>query len=439
MSQSEWTELAVALLCALLASVLVAIETAAAVTTKGKAERLVESDEPGAERILLIAQDPAPTINALMFARMALEIMAITMVGAVAFSYFNADWIRVLVTVGIMLVVSFVFWGVGPRTLGRQNPVRTLQIFGPLASIVTTVFSPMAQVMVWIGNALTPGRGYADGPFATEAELLDMVSAAEESELIEAGESKMIQSVFELGDTLVKEIMVPRTDMVFTDSDHTLRHLLSLALRSGFSRIPVVGEGLDDIRGIVYLKDVTKRIYDHPDAERGETVDVVMRPAKFVPDSKPVSELLAEMQRDHSHMVIVVDEFGGTSGLATIEDILEEIVGEIVDEYDREVEQIVELGPNHYRVSSRMALDEMGELFGLRLDDEDVETVWGLMAKQLGVVPIPGSRTIHQGIEMIADRAVGRRHQIGTVLVRLLPEEELNQEAAEEEPDDDTE
>ncbi|RRD48050.1 HlyC/CorC family transporter [Tessaracoccus sp. OH4464_COT-324] len=407
---------------------------AATVTTKRRAERLAEDGVRGAQRILLIAQDPAPTINSVMFARMASEISAITIAGLVVYQHFTANWSRVLTTVGIMLIVSFILWGVAPRTLGRQHPVRVLQLFGPLISVLTALLAPVAQLMILIGNLLTPGRGFADGPFATEAELLDLVSAAEEQDLIEADESKMIHSVFELGDTIVKEVMVPRTDMVFIKSGRTLRQLLSLALRSGFSRIPVVGESNDDILGIVYLKDVSKRIYDNPDAERGENVDSVMRPAAFCPDSKPVSELLREMQRDRSHMVVVVDEFGGTAGLATIEDILEEIVGEIVDEYDTEIERVVDLGDGVFRVSSRLPVDEMGELFDLKLDDEDVETVLGLMAKQLNLVPIPGSRTTYQGIEMVADRAVGRRHQIGTIVVRQLPEGQA--EEVQEELDD---
>ncbi|NLE96447.1 MAG: HlyC/CorC family transporter [Propionibacterium sp.] len=433
MNQSEWIELIIALVCAVIASILAAVEMACTVTTRGKAERLVEDKAPGAERIMLIAEDPAPTINSVMFARMAFEITSITMVAMVAFSYFNADWVRVLTTVGIMLAVSFILWGVAPRTLGRQHPARILRVFGGLASILTTVLSPIAKLMILVGNALTPGKGFADGPFTTEAELLDLVQAAEDNELIEARDSQMIHSVFELGDTLVKEVMVPRTDMVFIKADKTLRQLLSLALRSGFSRIPVVGEGMDDIVGVAYFKDASRRIYDFPDAERGETVADIMRPASFCPDSKPAGELLKEMQRTRSHLVLIVDEFGGTAGLVTIEDILEEIVGEIVDEYDTEVERVVELGPGHYRVSSRLPVDDMGELFGLKLDDEDVETVWGLMAKQLNLVPIPGSRTEYQGIEMVADRAVGRRHQIGSVIVRLLPDEETEPAEQQEE------
>ena len=300
-----------------------------------------------------------------------------------------------------------------------------MRAFAPLVSLLTTVLGPVAQLMILLGNALTPGRGFSDGPFASEAELRDLVDIAEAHEVIEARESKMIHSVFELGDTLVKEVMVPRTDMVWIPSDRTLRQLLSLALRSGFSRIPVVGDGgIDDVLGVVYLKDVMRRVYDYPDAERSETVGDLMRPASFVPDSKPASELLRDMQLRHSHLVIVIDEFGGTAGLCTMEDIVEEIVGEIVDEYDHEIPAIAELPePGHYRVSSRLPVDELGELFGIPLQDEEVDTVGGLMAKLLNVVPIPGSSVTYEGIEMVADRAVGRRHQIGTVLVRLSPEE----------------
>ena len=437
MTQSEWIELGIALACALAASILAAVETAVSVTTKARAERMGDRDERGAERIKLIAQDPAPSINAVMFTRMTLEITSIVLASLVVFTQFQMDWQRALVTIGVMLAVSFILWGVAPRTLGRQNPERTMRMFGPLVSGLTTLFGPIAQLMILLGNALTPGRGYADGPFATEAELRDLVDIAEKQELIEAGESKMIHSVFELGDTLVKEVMVPRTDVVFVRQDTTLRQLLSLALRSGFSRIPVVGTDLDDILGIIYLKDVSKRVYDFPDSERHETVAELMRPATFCPDSKPVSDLLRDMQLSHSHLVVIVDEFGGTAGLATIEDILEEIVGEIVDEYDQDAPTVADLGEGRFRISSRLPVDELGALFGVDLDDDDVETVGGLMAKLLNVVPIPGARTVVGDIELIADRAVGRRHQIGTVLARRLTEADLTPHESPEGDEDD--
>ncbi len=434
MTQSDWIELAVAFGCALVASVLAAVETSLSVISRARAERMVDDGLPGAERVLLIAQDPAPSINAVMVTRMAFQTSAIVFAAAVVFDAFAEQWARIGATVAIMLVVSFILWGVAPHTLGRQHPERTMRAFAPLVNLLTTVLGPLAQLMVLLGNALTPGKGFADGPFASEAELRDLVDIAEAADVIEAGESRMIHSVFELGDTLVKEVMVPRTDMVFVKSDRTLRQLLSLALRSGFSRIPVVGEGgIDDVLGVVYLKDVTKRVYDYPDAERAETVAALMRVPSFVPDSKPVTELLRDMQLSHSHLVIVIDEFGGTAGLATMEDIVEEIVGEIVDEYDHEIPAVEPLPDGGYRVSARLPLDELGDLFERDWDDEDVETVGGLMAKLLDVVPIPGSQVIHDGIEMVADRAVGRRHQVGTVLVRHAPENSTDDTQAERE------
>ncbi len=424
MTQSQWIELAAALGLALIAGLLAAVETALSRISKSRAENMFADEESrAAERVKLIAQDPAPSINALMFVRMLCEVTATITVARVTFAVFDTAWGEMASTIAIIFVVAFILWGVAPRTLGRQHPEGFMRIFAPLVSFLTTVFGSVAQLMVMLGNAITPGRGFADGPFASEAELRDLVDIAQAADVIEARESKMIHSVFELGDTLVKEVMVPRPDMVFTQRDRTLRQLLSLALRSGFSRIPVVGDGIDDVLGVIYLKDVAKRIYDFPDAERLETVGDLMRPATFVPDSKPAAELLRDMQLRHSHVVVVVDEFGGTAGLATIEDIIEEIVGEIVDEYDHETEAVVEVEPGLYRISSRLPVDELGELFGVELEDEDVETVGGLMAKLLNVVPIPGAQVTFEGIEMTADRAVGRRHQIGTVLVRHVPQD----------------
>ncbi len=427
---AQWIEITIALVCALLASLLVAMETALSLLTRGRAEQLAEEGTARAERIRLIAADPAPSINAVMFTRMVFETTTMALIALVVFHHLTGTLARLATLVGILLVIFFILWGVAPRTLGRQHPDGILRRSSWLISALTTVLGPIAQLMVLLGNAMTPGRGFSDGPFATEAELRDLVDIAEAQDVIQAGESKMIHSVFELGDTLVKEVMVPRTDMVWVPRDRTLRQLLSLALRSGFSRIPVVGDGgIDDVLGVVYLKDVTRRIYDFPDAERLETVGDIMRPPTFVPDSKPATELLRDMQLRHSHLVIVIDEFGGTAGLATMEDLVEEIVGEIVDEYDNEIPPVAELEePQHYRVSSRLSLDDLGELFDIDIEDEDVETVGGLMAKLLNVVPIPGSTVTYKGIEMMADRAVGRRHQIGTVLVHPAPEDPTQEE-----------
>ncbi len=288
----------------------------------------------------------------------------------------------------------------------------------------------MPRLLILIGNAITPGRGFSEGPFATEAELRELVDLAEASSVIESGERQMIHSVFELGDTIVREVMVPRTDVVFIERSKTLRQAISLALRSGFSRIPVVGENLDDVVGVVYLKDVTKRVYDRHEAETTERIEQVMRPALYVPDSKPVDELLREMQAERMHIAIVVDEYGGTAGLVTIEDMLEEIVGEITDEYDVARVEVERLPDGSARVSSRYPVDDLEEISGVAVEDDDVDSVGGLMAKHLGRVPIAGSVVEVHGLRFEAEAPSGRRNRIGTVLVSRL--EPAQEEPAEE-------
>ncbi|HLT59871.1 MAG TPA: hemolysin family protein [Microlunatus sp.] len=417
-------QLGIALLLAILAGLMAAAEAALASFSRSRAEKLVADGRSGADRVRRIVEDPPRYLNTALFLRIAFEITAIVLVSLVVFGVFGLTWQGVLIAAGSMIIISYVLWGVAPRTLGRQHYDRVACLFaGPLV-LLTRVLGPLSQLLIIIGNALTPGKGFSEGPFSTEAELRELVDLAEASEVIESGERRMIHSVFELGDTIVREVMVPRTDMVFIESTKTLRQAMSLALRSGFSRIPVTGDGgLDDVVGVLYLKDVVKRVYDNPKAESTERVASLMRQPVWCPDSKPVDELLREMQLKRSHLVIVVDEFGGTAGMATIEDILEEIVGEITDEYDEENHDVAALSDGRYRVSSRLGVDQLGELFELELDEEDVDTVGGLMAKLLNKVPIVGSTVTYHGLELVADRSTGRRNRIGTVVVRRLEEE----------------
>jgi len=229
----------------------------------------------------------------------------------------------------------------------------------------------------------------------------------------------MIQSVLDLGETLVRELMVPRTDIVWIEGNRTLRQGLSLALRSGFTRIPVIDENLDDVIGIAYVKDLARRVHEHHESEQSETVAEHLRSATFVPENKTAADLLKEMQRDQIHMAVVIDEYGGTAGLITIEDILEEIVGEIADEYDDEAEEVEWITPIQARVSARLNIDDFADAFKIELEDsarEDVDSVGGLLAKALGRVPIPGSEISIAGWNLVAERPVGRRHRIATVL-----------------------
>ena len=269
-------------------------------------------------------------------------------------------------------------------------------------------------------NFLTAGRGLGFSQYANEAQLRDLVDEASERGLVEDSERAMIHSVFELGDTLVRELMVPRTDMLWIEGDKTVRQGLSLALRSGFTRIPVITENLDNIIGIAYVKDLARRVHEHHESQNIETVLTHSRPATFVPESKAAVELLKEMQRDQIHLAIVIDEYGGTAGLITIEDILEEIVGEIADEYDLEAPEIEWLDADTARLSARLHVEDFEAACKVSLNEdqrEAVDSLGGLMAKELGGVPIPGSTITIGGWKITAERPVGRRHRVASLLV----------------------
>ena len=397
------------------AALLSLAESALSRISRSQVENLVRDRARGAERVQAVVSEPGPTLNVLLLLRTASELVATTLVAVVAERTLRVTWQAILLAGAVMTVADYVVVGVGARTLGRQHPTPVAQRTAGPALVLTRLLGPLPRLLILLGNALTPGRGFRDGPFTSEAELRDLVDLAEERQVIESGEREMIHSVFELGDTLAREVMVPRTDMVWIERGKTVRQALSLALRSGFSRIPVVGDNEDDIVGVTYLKDLARRVYE--DEDRSEKVDEVMRPPYFIPDSKPADELLRDMQARQVHVAVVIDEYGGTAGLVTIEDILEEIVGEIADEYDREGPRIEELDDGAVRVNVRLPVDDVEELFGVRFDLEDVETVGGILASALGRVPIPGATVSLQGLTFVAESAKGRRNRIGTVRI----------------------
>jgi CBS domain containing-hemolysin-like protein len=416
----------------LVAGLLSAAEAALAGFSRARAEELDDSGRPGARRVLKILDDPPRYLNTALFLRLLTETGAIVLATLMIQNALGSGrWLVVVVSVAVMLVVSFVLIGVGPRTLGRQHSERIALGSAAVIIAITRVLGPIPQLLILIGNALTPGKGFSEGPFASEAELREMVDLAEASRLIESDERAMIHSVFELGDTIVREVMVPRTDVVYIERHKTLRQAMSLFLRSGFSRVPVIGEDLDDIVGFAYLKDVSRRVFDRKDAESTEHVDSVMRTVLWVPDSKPADDLLREMQQSRKHIAVVVDEYGGTAGLVTIEDILEEIVGEITDEFDRGEQPIERLEDGSTRVSSRFPVDDLIDVVGVEIEDDEVDSVGGLMAKHLGKVPIPGSTVEVAGLVLRAEEAKGRRNRIGTVLITPVPAPESAAEPRE--------
>jgi CBS domain containing-hemolysin-like protein len=407
-----------------LAGVFSAADAALTSYSRARAEELVGEGRPGAQRLVDLLDDRAPYLNTAILLRLLCESGAAVLLTLVVLGWYDgAHWPTLLTTVGVMLVVSFVVIGVAPRTLGRQHADRVAPLAATLLTFATRVLGPIPQLLILVGNAITPGRGFRLGPFTTETELRELVDYAEASSVIESGERAMIHSVFEFGDTIAREVMVPRGDVVYIERYKNLRQTLSLFLRSGFSRIPVIGENLDDIVGFAYLKDVVRRDFEDPDVEFTQRVDEVMRPALYVPESKPVDALLSEMQASRQHIAVVVDEYGGTAGLVTIEDLLEEIVGEITDEYDAEQVETETLDDGSVRVSSRFPIDDLDELLGVDIEDEDVDSVLGLMAKHLGRVPIAGAHVDVHGLRFVAEAAKGRRNRIESVLVSRLEEE----------------
>ncbi|MET3963349.1 CBS domain containing-hemolysin-like protein [Marmoricola sp. OAE513] len=409
----------------LVAGLLTAVEAALAGFSRSRAESLVAEGRAGAASMLRIVEDSTRYLNTTLFLRLLSETAAVVLATLWVQARVGDGTGRVaLVTIGSMLVISFVVIGVGPRTLGRQH-AETIALSSAVVIVgLTRVLGPVPQLLIKLGNALTPGKGFSEGPFGSEAELRELVDLAEASSVIESDERAMIHSVFELGDTIVREVMVPRTDVVFIERHKTLRQAMSLFLRSGFSRVPVVGEDLDDIVGFLYLKDVSRRVFDRKDAESTEQVESLMRSVLWIPDSKPADDLLREMQASRKHVAVVVDEYGGTAGLVTIEDILEEIVGEIADEFDTSEVGIEMLEDGSVRVPARYPIDDLDEVIeGVEIEDDEIDSVGGLLAKVLGKVPIPGSEVEFEGLRFRAEEAKGRRNKIGTVLITpLVPE-----------------
>ncbi|WP_375474583.1 hemolysin family protein [uncultured Jatrophihabitans sp.] len=424
MSTADVIALIVAIALVPIGGLIACVDSALGRVSRARADEFVREERHGAAALLTIMSDRARYTNLLLLLRMSCELTATVLATLVARGEFGARWPVPLLTVLVMIVICYVLIGVGPRTLGRQHP-NTVALAGAGAvRLVGRLFNPLAALLVLLGNAITPGRGLREGPFDSAVELRELVDMAEQRGVVEHDERQMIHSVFDLGDTIAREVMVPRTEVVWIERGKTLRQALALALRSGFSRIPVVGESADDVLGVTYLKDLVRRGQDD-DRARTTPVEEIMRTIAFVPESKPVDVLLREMQAARAHIAIVVDEYGGTAGLITIEDILEEIVGEINDEYDVERAPIERISDDEARVASRLAVEDLGELFGVDLPDrDDVETVGGLLAEALGRVPIAGSSAVVHGLELTAEDVGGRRNRIDTIRVRRVPDRE---------------
>ncbi|MEI9512242.1 hemolysin family protein [Agromyces sp. CCNWLW213] len=410
-----WLLLAAALVLVAFGGLMAAVDSAIGVSSR--ADLIEMSVGARAERSLrAIADDAGAHVNAVNFMRILAETTAAVLVTLAFTSLLDDVWLVLLVSALIMTAVSFVLVGASPRSVGRAHAATVLRLSAPIIRFVRLLLGPLADALVALGNRVTPGRVRFAG-VASEEQLLSMVDEATELEVLDQGDRELIHSIFEFSDTLVRAVMVPRTDMVTIDQSAQLPQAMALFLKAGYSRIPVVEREADDIAGVLYLRDLAKLGFERPLDAESLTVGDLARPAAFVPESMKADALLRQMQLESNHLAMVVDEYGGIAGLVTMEDLIEELVGDISDEYDREAAQVQQLGEGRFRINARLPVDELGELFGLDLEDEDVDSAGGLLAKELGRLPQPGDRASVSGLTLEAERTEGRRNRIATILV----------------------
>jgi putative hemolysin len=384
-----------------------------------KAMALIEQGHRGATALLRLMEHPERTLNPVLFLLLLCNTVAATLVGVVASHAFGP--LGVAIATAFEVVVIFVFAEAMPKTWAVQNSERAALIVAPFVSALVRI-PPIRWIssgLIAVSNFILPGKGIKQGPYVSEQELLAMADAAAQQDVIEREERTLIHSIIDFGDTVVREVMVPRTDMVAVESTAKIADVIEIAITAGYSRIPVYGQGIDDIVGVVFTKDLMKA---EREGRTDEPVSTIMREAHFVPETKRVSELMREMQAKKFHQAIVVDEYGGTAGLVTLEDLIEELVGEIEDEYDVAESPVERLAGGDVRVTARMAIDEVNELLGTELPEGDWDTVGGLVYSLLGHVPTEGEGVDSDGFRLIAERVQGRR--IGRVRIAKKSEQE---------------
>jgi magnesium and cobalt exporter, CNNM family len=423
-SNTDWLTVAGIVVLLITSAFFAMAETAFVRMNRIRAMSLEEEGRRGAKRLAALLQEPENTLNLVLLFLLIGQLVAGTLVG-VLFEGRLGGYGVLIGTVG-EVIVFFVLAEVAPKTFAVQHTESAaLRLSGPLWAI--TSFPPLralSRLLIWIANVILPGKGLKKGPYTTEEDIRTMADVAADEEVIEREERRLIHSIFEFGDTVVREVMVPRPDMIGVEADAPVDEALEKAIAAGYSRMPAFGEGPDDILGLVYLKDIIRRTREN--GEGHGTVRELVRPAVFVPEQKRVAELLREMQRDKFHMAVVIDEYGGTAGLVTLEDLLEEIVGEIVDEYDVEAPKVERLPDGGLRVAGGTPIDEVNELLEIELPETDWDTVGGLMFNLLGHVPVEGETVDFQGLQFRAERVQRRR----ILTVRITPMESEPAESA---------
>jgi CBS domain containing-hemolysin-like protein len=334
-----------------------------------------------------------------------------------------------VVATALVTLLLFIYAEMIPKTFAINNPESVALLVVRPVVFLTTLFYPLAFVFIKIANffiAVFGGKvASSKGPFFTEEEIKTLISYGEEEGVLEEEEKEMINSIFEFGDTIVKEVMVPRVDMICVDKSATLDKVLEVVIKAGHSRIPVYNQSVDNIVGVVYAKDLLIELNKRRSGQvkGGNGIKKLLRPAYYVPESKPISDLLRELQKKKIHMAIVLDEYGGTAGLVTIEDLLEEIVGEIFDEYDLEEAMVEVVGENAYRIDARADLDEVSEILGVEFPEKIADTIGGLVYNLVGHLPSVGEETSFRNLRFTVEKVMGRR-----ILKILVTKEEDQQQ-----------
>ncbi len=420
--------MAVAIVVLVILAMLTALaETAIMRVSRSKAAGLVDSGRRGADALAELVDAPDHWINAFLLVVLVCQLVQSTLTGVLANRLFGG--LGVAIGTFFNVVVMFVVAEAAPKTWAIQNTERAaLASAGPVRLVVG--FAPLrliARALIGLTNVILPGKGLKEGPFVSEEELLAVAAEAAQSETIEPEERRLIESIIEFGDTVAREVMVPRPDMVTVSHEFRVADVMEVVLLNGYSRVPVLGEGIDDVIGLIFAKDLMRA---ERDGREDEPVANLVRPVRAVPETKPVSELLREMQADQFHMALVVDEYGGTAGLVTLEDLIEELVGEIVDEFDTEDARVEPVAGGAVRVSGSLSIDDANDILEVELPEGEFDTVSGLVLAQLGRLATSGDVAEVPGCRLIVERVQGRR----IMRVRIEP----TPETAEHEPDADS-
>jgi CBS domain containing-hemolysin-like protein len=425
MSGSDWLLISSVAILIFTAAFFAMAETALTRVNRVKAMTMAEEGDPRANALLKLVTHPERFLNPVLFLLLVCHLVSGSLIGAFAERRFGA--LGFAIALFFEVVVIFVVAEAAPKTWAVQNAERAaLAVARPVAVVAN--FPPLrllARALIGLANVILPGKGLKT-PYISEAELLAFTDVAVEEDVIEREERALIHSIIEFGDTVVREVMVPRPDMVAVEGRAPVSDVIEVAIASGFSRLPVYEQGIDDIVGVVFVKDLLKA---EREGRAEAAVRDIARECHFVPETKRVAELLPEMQREKFHLAIVVDEYGGTAGLATLEDLIEELVGEIVDEYDVEEAPIETLPNGDVRVNARLAVDELNDLLQADLPEGDWDSVGGLLLNALGHVPTEGESVDVDGHRLTAERVQGRR--IGRVRVSKIEVAAADVETAE--------